>query len=243
MARRIKPETKTIKVSSSNPLLRTIERMQQHRINLADGIEDESESEREEREERMRQSADEIASLHKTFPRSKWVQEIGEITGAGSIETAWASTWMSDEELEQAARAARSIYKDMEVSLHFDSSLSREQVKTLLPVLNDLIFAEKQSIDDVCRLLACQHEKPVRVKSNALLSYTFNLLSRQKAICQNWMKVATERQCFVGERGKILKRKTLSSAPTKYCYARGIDTNGVLNVEIYNAIKEVFLTK
>lgn len=242
MGRRVKKEVRTIKGMPENNFLQKLEQVRQHRSNVANGIEGWTERELQEQErqlERWRESAREIEELHKIFPRAKWVEDIATGLGMDMIEVGWSSVLMSDEELCEAATEARNIYKDVEIDLNFGSKLSREQVGSLVHVLNEKCFFEQQSVDDVAALFLCEHKAPVKVKSNALVSYFFGELCRDGWICQNWQKVAEERKCFVGLRGNLLTRKTLSNAPTKYCRARGMQTTAILEKAIYEAVRQL----
>lgn len=237
MGRRIKKEIQTVRVDTENQLLK---RLQQQALNRAESYANGGFAELSESEaKRMRQSVEDRKKLDGLYPRGRHIRDISSGACVDLTDVGRMSWGMSDEELEQAARDANNIYQEIETELNFDSKLSREQIEILLPVMNEFIFDEALSVDDVLRLLECKQEKPVSVKSNALISYLFGELSRNKWICQNWQKVAELNKCFLGRRGNVLTQKTLSNAPTKYCRARGMLTDNILNQDIFDAVSRL----
>ena len=133
------------------------------------------------------------------------------------------------------------LYKE-ERKLSFGSVLTDSQIQALLPVMNDLIFAEAQSLQSVKEWLNCRHKEPQRVKKNGLLGYLLRLLSWEDLIRSNWQTVAEKCKVFVGLQGSILTKKSFSSSIGKMQKRmkkingdRGIET--ILNQRIYDAVR------
>lgn len=121
----------------------------------------------------------------------------------------------------------------------FESILTREQIEELLPVMNNYIFVEKQSVESVNRWLKCENEEPVKVKNNGLLAYLLHLLQKENYICFDCQGVAEEGKVFIGLRGGLLTKSNLSKSMTHLVHKLGYPIKGdnVLNKDIYDAIK------
>lgn len=223
MAKRAKEKIVEVYTPPTNPILRSL----QERKPVPN----------KEREARMREIVDEHEQLDNVWPRGKYLRGISSGIGCSVIDAAWRTQRATDKELQEAASEAAQMYSETLRGLDFGSSLNREQVATLMPVLNNKVFAEPLSVDDMLSLLECRHTHPVKIKNNGLLSYFFKLLWKEGWICQNWQMVAETKKVFIGSRGAILTQKSLGNAPTKYCQARGIETNSILDEAIYSAVK------
>lgn len=251
MGRRVKKEIQTVKVDTDNPIIKRLEALGQHRINVALGWEKPTEEEKRDLEVQQKwmkewdKSFEQIKD-NRFFKRGKWMDDIAMATHVSAIDVSkmagdyWGFPSLSDEELEQAARDANNIYQEKEIDLNFDSKLQREQVGELLPELNELVFAEVQSVDDVMRLMECRLGEPVKVRSNAIAAYMMYLFSVGGWICQNWQLVADEKEIFASSKGKILRQKDFSKAMSVKMKSLGypVGRNGVyiMNERLFDAV-------
>ena len=214
MGKRVKKEIQTVKVGTSNPL---IKRLQLQALNRAKASTDGNYVGLSESEvEQMRQTVEFIKKLDRLNPRGRYIRDIasGACVAIDDVERmAWG---MTDEELRQAARDAHNIYQEVETDLNFDSKLSREQIELLLPVMNEFVFVEALSSGDMLRLLDCSLVNPVRVKNNRTLAYFLSQLSGENLICSNWAQVAELSKSFVSSRGTEIKASNLTTSLARY---------------------------
>lgn len=121
----------------------------------------------------------------------------------------------------------------------FESKLTREQIEELLPVMNNYIFVEKQSVESVNRWLKCENEEPIKVKNNGLLAYLLYLLQKENYICFDCQGVAEKGKVFIGLRGRLLTKSNLSKSMTHLVHKMGYPIKGdnILNKDIFDAIK------
>ncbi len=93
----------------------------------------------------------------------------------------------------------------------FECKFKDEDIRKLLPVVNEKIFAEPQTVKSVKQWMACEQQFPVRVANGKKLAYLMRLLCAGKYICSNWQKVADDNKVFVfAKSGKIISAKYLS---------------------------------
>jgi ferritin-like protein len=122
----------------------------------------------------------------------------------------------------------------------FMSKLETQHIEALLPVVNDLVFAEPQTVDSLRDLFECK-KKYVRVKSNGLLAYMMYLLSADEWICQNWQMVAKSQETFASKKGVTLSHSNLSRSLHMMAKRMNYpaDKQGIrqLNTELYETVK------
>ena len=173
--------------------------------------------------------------------RMRDISDIAAATGVSVDSVAQLVQYKTDDELDAAARESRTLYQDRVESMDFRSVLTDEQIKSLLPVMNDYVFVEAQTLDSVRLWLRCEVTEPVKVKNNGLLAFLMYLLSHDNYICSNWQKVAQERKVFVGSQGGLLTQKGLSKAMSLMAkrknYPMSYNGGYLLNNEIYNAVE------
>lgn len=251
MGKRVKKEIQTVRVDTDNPILKRLESLSQHRRNVANGSEELSAEEKRDlvaQQEMMMKLAKDFESIKNNplFKRGKWMDDIASATNVSAIDVSkmigdyWGFPLLSDEELEQAARDANNIYQEIETELNFDSKLSRGQIEILLPVMNEFVFAEALSVDDVQMLLDCSSVNPVSVKNVAITAYLMYILQVENWICQNWQSVADEKKVFMSNKGTIIKKSHFSKAMNTKAKSMNypVDDKGtyILNQEIYDAV-------
>lgn len=252
MGRRVMKEIQTVRVETDNPLLKKLESISQHQINVALGKEEPTEEEKRALVAQQKRAIERAIERAKDFEsnrllkRGKWMEEIAAATRVSPIDVSkevgdyWGFPLLSDEELEQAARDANNIYQEIETELNFDSKLSRGQIEILLPVMNEFVFAEALSVDDVQMLLDCSSVNPVSVKNVAITAYLMYILQVENWICQNWQSVADEKKVFMSNKGTIIKKSHFSKAMNTKAKSMNypVDDKGtyILNQEIYDAV-------
>ena len=122
----------------------------------------------------------------------------------------------------------------------FMSKLETQHIEALLPVVNDLVFAEPQTVDSLRDLFECK-KKHVRVKSNGILAYMMYLLSAYEWICQNWQMVAKSQETFASKKGVTLSHSNLSRSLHMMAKRMNYpaDKQGIrqLNTELYETVK------
>lgn len=119
----------------------------------------------------------------------------------------------------------------------FKSSLTDDEIRALLPLVNKYIFVEKQSLASVKDWLCCRNKEPLQVKSNGMIAYLLNVLQHFDFICRNCQKVATENHTFQSTNGKILNQKDLSKALSVLAKKNGFKKE---EREIYSLCKPIF---
>lgn len=141
-------------------------------------------------------------------------------------------------DFDEAIRRTAPRHIIVKTKKDFESKLTREQILQLLPVMNNYIFVEKQSVESVNMWLRCENEEPVKVKDNGLLAYLLHLLQKGNYICFDCQGIAEEGKVFVGLRGKILTKSNLSKSMTYLVHKMGYPIKGdnVLNEDVYNAV-------
>ena len=117
----------------------------------------------------------------------------------------------------------------------FQSKLNEGHIRELLPVMNNLIFVESQTVASVRQWLACEHKEPVKVKKNYLLSYFMYLLADKGLICGNWQKVAEEMRVFKNK--EILTQKNLSKCLAVARIRKKADAT--INIDIKEAVERL----
>lgn len=141
---------------------------------------------------------------------------------------------MTNEELESLCVPKKVI------TYTFESKLETHHLEALLPIVNDLVFAEPQTVDSLRDLFECK-KKYVRVKSNGLLAYMMYLLSADEWICQNWQKVAKSQETFASKKGVTLSHSNLSRSLHMMAKRMNYpaDKQGIrqLNTELYETVK------
>ena len=233
MAKRSKKQTKTVYKGSDNPLLKKLEHEGQHRINVAHGKEEPTDEEKRYRayEKESLYRVKELGLKFNVIESGQW--DIANLSSMFGIDIGYLSSLrVPHDVIKQAAQDAKSLYEEVE-EFTFESKLSREQVSVLLPVMNDLVFAEALSVADVIKLLDCKLGRSVRVRNNALVAYMMSMLYIEEWICQNWQQVADVNEVFMSSKGKILRQKDFSAAMSKQAKRMGY----LLNERIYNAVK------
>jgi len=243
MAKRSKKQTKTVYKGSDNPLLKKLERLRQHRINVALGKEELTDEEKRyrayERESLYR--VKEFGLKFNVIESGLW--DIANLSSMFGIDIGYLSSLrVPHDVIKQATQDSKNLYQEEVVEFSFDSKLSKEQVGVLLPVMNDLVFAEALSVADVMKLLDCKLGRSVRVKNNALVAYMMYMLYTESWICQNWQQVADVNEVFMSSKGKMLRQKDFSAAMSKQAKRMGypVDKDSgafVLNKRIYDAVK------
>ncbi len=141
---------------------------------------------------------------------------------------------MTNEELESLCVPKKVI------TYTFESKLETHHLEALLPVVNDLVFVEPQTVDSLRDLFECK-KKHVRVKSNGILAYMMYLLSAYEWICQNWQMVAKSQETFASKKGVTLSHSNLSRSLHMMAKRMNYpaDKQGIrqLNTELYETVK------
>jgi hypothetical protein len=124
----------------------------------------------------------------------------------------------------------------------FDSTLCKEHIDLLLPLVNKYVYAKTLSSEDMLEWLMCQNEEPIKVAHNGLLAYMMHLLSMDGWICQNWQKVADERKTFVSKNGIPIKKSNMSRSlaviNNRLLWSNDKEKGAwVHSKELYNAVK------
>lgn len=129
----------------------------------------------------------------------------------------------------------------------FKSSLSDDEIRELLPLVNKYVFVEKQTLESVKEWLGCRNKEPLQVKSNGMIAYLLNVLQHFDFICRNCQKVATENHTFQSTNGKILNQKDLSKAQSVLAKKNGLKKEEreiySLCPPLYKKIKELYYKK
>ncbi len=121
---------------------------------------------------------------------------------------------------------------------NFEAALTDEQIDSLLSMMNELVFAEPQTIESVREWLLCENAEPVKVKDNAQLCCLLNELSRGGYICGNAQTVAEQNETFVGRRGNVITQKNMTASLTKYWRSRGeIGESKIISDEMRQAVE------
>ncbi len=231
MGKRAKKEQKTIIVASTNKKLKELDSVKCHRQKVIRGLEKKTEEELR-KEKLVRDSFINLSHLPKKFERTQYISDIV-ACGYDVNDVIEMSKKKSDDELKNLVQEASNVYQDVETGLDFRSSLTNEQIVSLLPVMNELIFVEIQSLESVKRWLCCTNTEPVQVRNNGLLGYLLRLLSYGDYICSNWQKVAEENKVFSGSQGNVITQKEFSKALSSMQKRIG---NTILNEEIKHAV-------
>lgn len=158
------------------------------------------------------------------FERLKRIADTSACSGY-SISALMRSN-LTDDELETICAPEKVI------TYTFMSKLETQHIKALLPVVNDLVFAEPQTLESMAEWLECKHHKRVRVKKNYLLAYLMSLLANDGWICHNWQKVAEEMNVFESKKGTELKHSDLSK-----CLSKANQKYKTINSDIYDVVK------
>ncbi len=120
----------------------------------------------------------------------------------------------------------------------FEPTLTDEQIKILLPVINKYVCVDPQTIESVREWLVCDNLEPVRVKSNAQLCCLLNELSKGGYICGNAQTVAEQNETFAGMRGKVITQSNMTASLRKYWRVRGvIEPSGTISEEMKQAVE------
>lgn len=119
----------------------------------------------------------------------------------------------------------------------FKSSLTDDEIRALLPLVNKYVFDEKQTLESVKEWLRCRNKEPLRVQSNGMIAYLLNVLQHFDYISRNCQKVAAENHSFQSTNGKILNQKDLSKALSVLAKKNGFKKE---EREIYSLCKPIF---
>lgn len=95
----------------------------------------------------------------------------------------------------------------------FDSKLNTEQIRILVPLLNDAELF-KNPIDEtiLMNLFNGSLEKPLKLNNNRLLAYFFNELKEKRMITRNWQAAAEKTKSFISSDDKEIISNDLSKA-------------------------------
>ncbi|MBO5548433.1 MAG: hypothetical protein J5954_02225 [Prevotella sp.] len=97
----------------------------------------------------------------------------------------------------------------------FESTMTKEQIAILLPVLNQYIFVDELSENDVEAWLRCEGE-PMRVITNRNLAYLLNKMAENDLICSNWAQVAGDNRIFKSKNGKTITSSNLTTSLNRF---------------------------
>lgn len=97
----------------------------------------------------------------------------------------------------------------------FESTMSKEQIAKLLPVLNQYIFVDELSEDDVEAWLRCEGE-PLRVITNRNLAFLLHKMAENDLICSNWAQVAGDNRIFKSKCGKVITSSNLTTSLNRF---------------------------
>ena len=122
-----------------------------------------------------------------------------------------------------------------QIRYDFESKLIDAQIIELLPVANNKIFVEEQTVESIKLFLACKHNQPLMVKKNWAIAYFLHLLSYHGFICQNYQKVASEMKVFKSIKGKTLVRQDFSKALA----TKRKNASAILDTDIFNIITDL----
>lgn len=120
----------------------------------------------------------------------------------------------------------------------FEATLTDAQIEILLPVVNEYVFSDLQTVESMREWLECRNQEPVKVKDIAELCYFLNLLRDHGYICGNAQTVAEENETFVGGKGKPITQSSLTASLTKRFgghYQRA--KNPILNKEMFDTVE------
>ena len=122
----------------------------------------------------------------------------------------------------------------------FEATLTDAQIEILLPVVNEYVFSDLQTVESMREWLECRNQEPVKVKDIAELCYLLNLLRDNGYICGNAQTVAEKNKTFVGGRGNPITQRSLTASVYKKRDKDEIgryDTNQILNQEIKDTVE------
>ena len=153
------------------------------------------------------------------------------------------SSWLMESSIKymdrplKVLKAAAPKHIIKEVKCCFDCVLHGEQVAELLPMLNELVFAVEQNIDDVEALLKCERKR-VRVKNNRHLAYFLHTLEKEKLICFDWNQVAEDNKVFESKKGTVITASNLSSSLNRFGFLIDKDKDSERVIEIKKKIED-----
>jgi hypothetical protein len=105
-----------------------------------------------------------------------------------------------------------SFQTSIAVPMDFQSTLTDGQITSLLPVMNEFVFVEAQSLESVKQWLRCEMGEPVPVTNNRYLALMLSVMSENGMICSNWAQVAGNRNVFCSKATTNKTSKTLTAS-------------------------------
>jgi hypothetical protein len=98
------------------------------------------------------------------------------------------------------------------IKFTFKLYLSNEQIANILPIFNNFISDKELSIIEIKALLNCTNTEVCKVKSNRLLAYLFNRLSKEGYIWEDWQHQFELNKSFASRNGKLLRADDFAKA-------------------------------
>ncbi len=127
-----------------------------------------------------------------------------------------------EEENEKILLEENTLYQQtFDYHTDFEPTLTDEQISSLLPMMNELVFVVPQTVESVREWLLCENIEPVKVKDNAQLCCLLNELSQGGYICGNAQTIAELNKTFIGRRGNVITQSNMTASLTKYWRVRG----------------------
>jgi hypothetical protein len=93
-----------------------------------------------------------------------------------------------------------------------NSTLNDMHILMIMPIFNKYILLKEQSVLEIKAIFECSNYTSYLTKNNRLLSYLFNLLSKEKYICSDWQHQLEIHKTFTSKNGKILKAYDFAKA-------------------------------
>ena len=97
----------------------------------------------------------------------------------------------------------------------FESTMNKEQIAILLPILNRYVFVDELSENAVETWLRCEGE-PKRIINNRYLAYLLHKLAESELICSNWAQVAGDNRIFESKSGKTITSSNLTTSLNRF---------------------------
>lgn len=97
----------------------------------------------------------------------------------------------------------------------FESTLNKEQIAILLPVLNRYIFAEELREEDMEAWLQCTSQS-LQIKNNRYFAYLLSKMASNGMICSNWAKVAEVNGLFKSRNGILITSTNLTTSLERF---------------------------
>ena len=231
MGKRSKDKKQTIYVGSDNKVLKDLMTRKQQILKTNE--------EQSSRWIKLFQSDYEKYKNNPLFKRGQYIKEIASAIGLDSLSVSWSlSPFLTDDELERAAKESRLLYQERIDPMDFNSTLTDEQIKSLLPMMNKYVFKEAQTLESVKRWLKRETEFPVPVKNNGNLALMLRTMSDCGLICSNWAQVAENSRVFVSKTKKIISASNLTTSLNRLLLSKNQDINKQQSL-IENSIRGV----